>query len=72
MQRKFIRKDKLSIFTYFLIFSFIVGVTSLTINELDISSGFEEILYQKDTKSSVEQENKYYINKIKNEYITSL
>lgn len=68
MQRKFIRKDKLSIFTYFLIFSFIVGVTSLTINELDISSGFEEILYQKDTKSSVEQENKYYINKIKNEY----
>ena len=68
MQRKAIRKRKLSVFTYFIIFIIIVGITSLTIKELDISSGFEEILYQKDIKSNVEQENKYYINKIKNEY----
>ena len=69
MQRNAIRKRKLSVFTYFIIFIIIVGITSLTIKELDISSGFEEILYQKDIKSNVEQENKYYINKIKNEYV---
>lgn len=68
MQRKAIRKRKLSIFTYIIIFSVIVGITILTVKELDISSGVEEILYQKDVKSNVEQENKYYINKIKNEY----
>ena len=68
MQRRAIKKEKLSIFTYFFIFSCIVGITVLVYNELDISNGFEEILYQKDIESNVEQENKYYINKIKNEY----
>lgn len=68
MQRMAIKKEKLSIFTYFFIFSCIVGITVLVYNELDISNGFEEILYQKDIESNVEQENKYYINKIKNEY----
>lgn len=68
MQRRSVRKRKLSIFTYFIIFSVITAMTVLTIKELDISSGFEEILYQKDVSSNVEQENKYYINKIKNEY----
>lgn len=68
MQRKAIRKEKLSIFTYFLIFSCFVGITILVYKELNISNGFEEILYQKNVESNVEQENKYYINKIKNEY----
>ena len=68
MQRRAIKKEKLSIFTYFFIFSCIVGITVLVYNELDISNGFEEILYQKDIESNLEQENKYYINKIKNEY----
>ena len=68
MQRRAIKKEKLSIFAYFFIFSCIVGITVLVYNELDISNGFEEILYQKDIESNVEQENKYYINKIKNEY----
>lgn len=68
MQRGVIKRRKLSIFTYFIIFVFIVGLTVLTIKELDISSGLEEILYQKDVISNVEQENKYYINKIKKEY----
>ncbi len=68
MQRGVIKKRKLSIFTYFIIFVFIVGLTVLTVKELDISSGLEEILYQKDVISNVEQENKYYINKIKKEY----
>ena len=68
MQRRAIKKEKLSIFTSFFIFSCIVGITVLVYNELDISNGFEEILYQKDIESNVEQENKYYINKIKNEY----
>lgn len=68
MQRRAIKKEKLSIFTYFFIFSCIVGITVLVYNELDISNGFEEILYQKNIESNVEQENKYYINKIKNEY----
>jgi hypothetical protein len=68
MQRKAIRKRKLSVFSYFFIFVFIVILTVLTVKELDISSGIEEILYQKDINSNVEQENKYYINKIKNEY----
>ena len=69
MQKVAIRKGKLSVFTYFFIFCVIFGLTALTVKELDISSGFEEILYQKDIKSNVEQENKYYINKIKNEYV---
>lgn len=68
MQKVAIRKGKLSVFTYFFIFCVIFGLTALTVKELDISSGFEEILYQKDIKSNVDQENKYYINKIKNEY----
>ncbi len=68
MQRKVIRKRKLSVFTYFIIFVFMAGLTVLTIKELDIASGLEEILYQKDVISSIEQENKYYINKIKKEY----
>ena len=68
MQRRAIKKEKLSIFTYFFIFSCIVGITVLVYNELAISNGFEEIVYQKDIESNVEQENKYYINKIKNEY----
>lgn len=68
MQRRGIRKRKLSIFTYIIIFSCIASLSLLLYKELDISSGIEEILYQKDTISSVEQENKYYINKIKNEY----
>ena len=68
MQRKAVRKEKLSIFTYFLIFSCFVGITILLYKELNISNGFEEILYQKNIESNVEQENKYYINKIKNDY----
>ncbi len=68
MQRRAVRRGKLSVFTYFLIFVVMVGVTALTIKELDIHSGIEEVLYQKDTSSSVIAENKYYINKIKNEY----
>lgn len=68
MQRKAVRKEKLSIFTYFLIFSCFVGITILLYKELNISNGFEEILYQKNVESNVEQENKYYINKIKNDY----
>lgn len=68
MQRKAIRKRKLSVFTYIIIFSCIASLTLLLYKELDISSGIEEILYQKDTISNVEQETKYYINKIKNEY----
>lgn len=68
MQEKVIRKRKLSVFTYFAIFVFIAGLTVLTIKELDITSGLEEILYQKDVISNIEQENKYYINKIKKEY----
>ena len=57
MQRKVIRKRKLSVFTYFIIFVFMAGLTVLTIKELDIASGLEEILYQKDVISSIEQEN---------------
>ncbi len=68
MQRKGVRKKKLSIFTYFIIFSCIVSLFLLLYKELDISSGIEEMLYQKDTISNVEQENRYYINKIRNEY----
>ena len=68
MQRRAIKKEKLSIFTYFFIFSCIVGITVIVYNKIDISNGFEEIIYQKDIESNVEQENKYYINKIKNEY----
>ena len=68
MQRKAVTKEKLSIFTYFLIFSCFVGITILLYKELNISNGFEEILYQKNIESNVEQENKYYINKIKNDY----
>lgn len=59
---------KLSIFTYFFILSCIILITVLLVKELNISSGLEEILYQKDIESNVEQENKYYINKIKEEY----
>ena len=46
MQRKAVRKEKLSIFTYFLIFSCFVGITILLYKELNISNGFEEILYK--------------------------
>lgn len=59
---------KLSVFTYFFILSCIILITILLVKELNISSGLEEILYQKDIESNIEQENKYYINKIKDEY----
>ncbi len=68
MQRKGLRKKKLSVFTYFFIFFCIVGISLLFLKELNISDGLEEILYQKEAISSVEQENKFYISKIKNEY----
>ena len=68
MQRRAVRRGKLSVFSYFIIFVLIVGITSLTIKELDINPGIEEVLYQKDTTSNIRTENRYYINKIKKEY----
>ncbi len=68
MQKENINARKLSVFTYFFILSCVVGITILFVKELNISSGFDEILYQKDIQSNVEQENKYYIKKIKDEY----
>ncbi len=68
MQRGYIKERKLSVFTYFFILLCVVFVTILVFKELHIKEDFEEILYQKDIAGNVEQENKYYINKIKDEY----
>ncbi len=61
-------KRKLSVFTYFFILLCVIIVSILFVKELNIASDFEEILYQKDLVSNVEQENKYYIKKIKDEF----
>ena len=68
MQKDNTNARKLSVFTYFLILSCVVAITILFVKELNISPGFEEILYQKDIESNVELENRYYIKKIKEEY----
>ena len=68
MQKDNISRRKLSIFTYFFILSCVVGITILLIKELNIGYGFNEILYQKDIESEINDENKYYISKIKEEY----
>ena len=68
MEREIKIGRKLSVFTYFFILLCVVGITVLVAKELNVGYGLEEILYQKDVASSVEQENKYYIKKIKDEY----
>lgn len=68
MEKKYIRERKLSVFTYFFILTCVILVTILVFNELNIKEGFEEILYQKDIIGSVEEENRYYVDKIKEEY----
>lgn len=72
MQRRAVRRGKLSVFTYCIIFALMVGVTVLTLRELNIRSGMDEVLYQKDIGSNVQSENRYYISKIKNEYGISI
>ena len=61
-------RRNLSVFTYSFIFICVVLVTILFVKEINVSSDFEDILYQKSLQDTVEQENKYYINKIKDEY----
>ena len=69
MGRGYIKERKLSVFTYFFILSCVVIVTILVLKELGLVEGFEEIRYQKEVEpGSVEEENKYYIKKIKDEY----
>lgn len=61
------RKD-LSLFTYFLVFLCVGVVTILVAREIRNSQDFEEILYQREIENSIQEENRYYINKIKDEY----
>ena len=68
MQKENIGRRKLSVFTYFFILLCVISITVLVIREINLNIGFDDILYQKDVDSSVRQENKYYINKIKDEY----
>lgn len=68
MQKDNTNSRKLSVFTYLIILMCVVAITILFVKELNISPGFEEILYQKDIQSNVELENKYYLKKIKDEY----
>ena len=68
MSQDNLKRRNLSVFTYSFIFICVVLVTILFVKELNISSDFEDILYQKNIEDTVEQENKYYINKIKDEY----
>ena len=68
MQKENIGRRKLSVFTYFFILLCVISITVLVVREINLNIGFDDILYQKDVDSSVRQENKYYINKIKDEY----
>jgi len=65
------KAKKLSIFTYLIILSCLILITVLVFREFGIISYREfsnDILYQKDVDYKVEQENKNYVKKIKNEY----
>lgn len=68
MGRGYIKKRKLSVFSYFFILSCVVLTTVFVFKELGIRESFEDILYQKDYEGNIEQENKYYIKKIKDEF----
>lgn len=68
MRKSLAVRRKLSVFTYTFILSCVVLVTVLFFKELNLTSDFEEILYQRDIESNVIQENKFYIKKIKEEY----
>lgn len=68
MRKSLAVRRKLSVFSYTFILSCVVLVTVLFVKELNLTSDFEEILYQRDIESNVVQENKYYIKKIKDEY----
>ena len=72
MSRGYIKERKLSVFTYFFILTAIVLVTILVFKELGIREGLEEISYQKDIDVNVDQDNKYYIKKIKDEFGISI
>lgn len=68
MRKSLAVRKKLSVFSYTFILSCVVLVTVLFVKELNLTSDFEEILYQRDIESNVVQENKYYTKKIKDEY----
>lgn len=68
MQRRAVRRGKLSVFSYFIIFVLIIGITAITLKELNVNSPIGEVLYQKDITSNTQTENRYYINKIKKDF----
>ena len=68
MQRRAVRRGKLSVFSYFIIFVLIIGITAVTLKELNINSPIGEVLYQKDIATNTQTENRYYINKIKKDF----
>ena len=68
MQRRAVRRGKLSVFSCFIIFVLIIGITAVTLKELNINSPIGEVLYQKDIATNTQTENRYYINKIKKDF----
>lgn len=71
MERVGSSRRKLSVFTYFFILICVIGITALLFKEVE-NTEFTDVLYQTNASGSVEEESKYYIKKIKEEYGISI